>query len=109
MAKGKSGKKSARTETAKAAAKKVPPMIDDQPLRPSRELAAIIGNEKVFFRRANRMVWIYIRRKGFQSRQDPRMIEIKEKAGDQPLTKLLGKTSLSMFEMSAILREHLSA
>jgi chromatin remodeling complex protein RSC6 len=108
MAKSKSRKKRGKAESAKADVKELPSMIDDQPLRPSKELAAIIGNERVSFRRANRMLWNHIQRNGFQSRQDPRMIEITEKPGNQPLTDLLGQTSLSMFEMSAILREHLS-
>jgi chromatin remodeling complex protein RSC6 len=83
-------------------------MIDDQPQTPSAKLAAVIGNAKTTFRQANRKVWRYVLRKGFRSEQDRRMIEIKEKPGDQPLTELFGKTSLSMFEMSRRLRGELA-
>jgi chromatin remodeling complex protein RSC6 len=86
-----------------------PRMVDDQLQQPSDKLAAIIGSDaRISFRRANRKVWLYVQRKGFRSTEKRYMIEIKEKQGNQPLTNLLGKTSLSMFEMSRILRGELT-
>jgi chromatin remodeling complex protein RSC6 len=82
-----------------------PRMIDDELQQPSNKLGTIIGNSRISFRQANRKVWLHIQRKGYRSRQDKRMIDVK---GNQPLTNLFGKTSLSMFEMSRILRGELT-
>jgi len=85
-----------------------PRMVDDQPLQPSAKLAAVIGNQKIRFIAANRKVWRVIQLRGFRSRDNPRMIEIKEKVPHTPLTNLFGKTLLSMYEMSRILRRELT-
>lgn len=80
-------------------------MIDDELQQPSNKLRAIIGGSKISFRQANRKVWLHIQRGGYRSRQDRRMIDVR---GNQPLSSLFGKTSLSMFEMSRILRGELA-
>ena len=79
--------------------------IDDRPLTPSKDLAAIVGNQKMLHRHANKKVWLYIKRKGLQDRQDKRLIRVD--AGD-PLKDIAGKASFSIFEMSRLLRDHLS-
>jgi chromatin remodeling complex protein RSC6 len=80
-------------------------MVDDQPQQPSDKLAKVIGNSRISFRQANRKVWLHIRRGGYRSAQNKRLIDVTK---NDLLTKLFGKTSLSMFEMSRILRGHLT-
>ena len=73
-------------------------------LKPSKELAAVIGDEKVTRGEAIKKMWIYIKEEGLQDPNDKRQI-----VPDEKLEPLFGnKEPLSMFRLSGVLAKHLS-
>ncbi len=72
-------------------------------LKPSKELAAVIGSEKVTRGETIKKVWIYIKENNLQDPNDKRQI-----VPDKKLEAVFGsKESISMFRLSGILGKHL--
>ncbi|MCH9610242.1 MAG: DNA topoisomerase 1 [Chlamydiales bacterium] len=73
-------------------------------LKPSKELAAVIGDEKVTRGEAIKKMWIYIKEENLQDPSDKRRI-----LADEKLAAVFGSTEpLSMFQLSGVLAKHLS-
>jgi len=73
-------------------------------LKPSKELAVVIGEESVTRGEATKKIWIYIKENNLQDPNDKRQI-----IPDETLTKVFGgKESISMFKLAGILSAHLS-
>lgn len=73
-----------------------------QPLRPSAELAAIVGPEPLARGEAVSRMWDYIKKQKLQNPKDGREI-----LADDKLRKLFGKDKVTMFEMNKHLAQHL--
>ena len=75
-----------------------------QPLTPSKDLAAIVGSTPLPRGEVVSKVWEYIKKNDLQDAKDRRQIN-----ADDKLEKIFGKKSVSMFEMNKHLSKHLSA
>ena len=75
-----------------------------QPLQPSPDLAAVIGDGTLPRGEVISKVWTYIKEHKLQSPDDGRQI-----VADAKLEKVFGKKSVTMFEMNKLLSQHLSA
>ncbi|MDE2604406.1 MAG: DNA topoisomerase III [Burkholderiales bacterium] len=104
---------------AKAAAKKAAPAAKEAPakkaaakaprkaaagLKPSPDLAAVIGTEPVARTEVIKKLWDYIKAHGLQDAKDKRAIN-----ADAKLQPVFGKAQVSMFELAGIVGKHLSA
>lgn len=75
-----------------------------QPLNPSPELAAIVGNKPLPRTEVVKKMWEYIKKHNLQDSANKRMIN-----SDDKLKVLFeGKKQISMFEMNKYLAKHLS-
>ncbi len=75
-----------------------------KPLKPSKELAAVIGAEEVSRGESVKKIWEYIKKHDLQNPKDKREIIADEKL--KPVFD--GKDRLNMFEMNKHLAKHLS-
>ena len=98
MAAKTQGGKAATTE---GAAGKRPNGLQ-RPLRPSKELAAVVGPEPLPRGEVVSKVWAYIKAKGLQNPEDRREI-----LADNKLEAVFGKKRATMFEMNKHLARHL--
>lgn len=73
-----------------------------QPLQPSPELAAIVGDGTMPRGEVVSKVWVYIKAHKLQNPDDGREILTDEK-----LEKVMGKKKVTMFEMNKLLAQHL--
>ena len=73
-----------------------------QPLKPSEELAAVVGGEELARGEAVSKVWAYIKANKLQNPKDGREI-----IADDKLRKVFGKDRVTMFEMNKHLAQHL--
>ena len=73
-----------------------------RPLRPSAELAAVVGPEPLPRGEVVSKVWAYIKEHGLQNPEDRREI-----LADDKLRKVFGKHKVTMFEMNKHLAQHL--
>ena len=74
-----------------------------QPLKPSEELAAVVGGPTPLSRsEAVSKVWDYIKARNLQNPEDRREI-----LADDKLRKVFGKDKVTMFEMNKHLARHL--
>ncbi|MCD2322879.1 SWIB/MDM2 domain-containing protein [Sphingomonas sp. IC-56] len=74
------------------------------PVTPSEDLAEIVGNDDLPRSEVVKKVWDYIKKNDLQDAKDRRQIN-----GDDKLSKIFGKKSVSMFEMNKHLSKHLTA
>ena len=74
-----------------------------QPLRPSKELAAVVGAEPLPRPEVVRKVWEYIKQHDLQNPKDRREI-----VADAKLELVFGKKKATMFEMNRYLAQHLT-
>lgn len=74
------------------------------PVTPSPELAEIVGKNDLPRSEVVSKVWDYIKKNDLQDANDRRQIN-----GDEKLSKIFGKKSVSMFEMNKHLSKHLTA
>lgn len=94
-------KKTGAKAAAAAPAEKVSGFM--KPLKPSAELAAVIGAGEMPRTEVTKKVWEYIKANNLQDAQDKRQIN-----ADAKLAKVFGgKKQVSMFEMSKLLSAHL--
>ncbi|MES2937551.1 MAG: DNA topoisomerase III [Pseudomonadota bacterium] len=97
----------------KAAAKKAPaakkaaapkaPRKTGAGLKPSPELAAVIGAEPVARTEVIKKLWDYIKANGLQDAKDKRSIN-----ADDKLRPVFGRPQVTMFELAGIVGKHLS-
>jgi upstream activation factor subunit UAF30 len=73
-----------------------------QPLRPSKELAAVVGSEPLPRGEVVRKVWDYIKQHDLQNPENRREI-----LADAKLQAIFGKSKVNMFEMNKHLVQHL--
>jgi DNA topoisomerase-3 len=103
-AKAVAGKKAApaakKAPAKKAAARKAP--VGN--LKPSPELAAVIGDGLVARTEVIKKIWDYIKAQGLQDAKDKRAIN-----ADDKLRPVFGKPQVTMFELAGIVGKHLSS
>jgi chromatin remodeling complex protein RSC6 len=90
----------AEDKPAKAPARR--PNALQQPLQPSPELAAVVGEEKLARGEVVSKVWDYIKAGKLQNPDDRREI-----LADDKLRTVFGKDKVTMFEMNKHLARHL--
>ena len=91
--------KGAKVDKPKDGAK---PNALQQPLQPSKELAAIVGEGAMPRSEVVSKVWVYIKAHKLQSPKDGRVI-----VADDVLRRVFGKDEATMFEMNKLLAQHL--
>jgi upstream activation factor subunit UAF30 len=108
-AKANTAEKAAPDEGAKVKGTKIAkpakgnkPNALQQPLQPSEELAAIVGQEKLARGEVVSKVWEYIKANKLQNPKDGREI-----LADDKLRAVFGKDKATMFEMNKYLAQHL--
>lgn len=74
-----------------------------KPVKPSEELAVIVGSKPIPRTEVTKKLWSYIKKKKLQSKEDKRKI-----IPDADLAKVLGKAPIDMFKMNAKISKHLS-
>lgn len=102
----KAAAKSATRSAAKkgAAGKRAPNPAFMKAMTPSGELAAVVGNNPMPRTEITKKVWEYIRKNNLQDQANKRQIN-----ADDNLRKVFGgKKSVSMFEMTKLVNQHLS-
>jgi DNA topoisomerase-3 len=95
----------------KAPAKKAParkaaakaPRKQAAGLKPSPELAAVVGSEPIARTEVIKRIWDYIKAQGLQDAEDKRSIN-----ADDKLRQVFGKPQVTMFELAGIVGKHLS-
>ncbi len=73
-----------------------------QPLQPSADLAAVVGEGTMARGEVVSKVWTYIKSNKLQNPKDGREI-----LADDKLKKVFGKDKVTMFEMNKLLAQHL--
>jgi len=74
-----------------------------KPMRPSSQLAAVVGADPAPRTEITKKLWEYIKRKGLQDPQQRRMIN-----ADENLRPIFKKDQVSMFDMTKLVNKHLS-
>jgi upstream activation factor subunit UAF30 len=99
----------AKASAAKTGAKVAPPKAGgapnalQKPLKPSPELAAVVGAAPIARGEVVSKMWVYIKEHNLQNPQNKREI-----LADEKLAKVFGKDKVTMFEMNKHLARHLS-
>ena len=93
--------KAAAPKATKAAAGAKPNALQ-QPLKPSSELAAVVGDAALPRGEVVSKVWEYIKKHNLQNPENKREI-----LADDKLSKVFGKDKVTMFEMNKYLAQHL--
>ncbi|WP_027314833.1 SWIB/MDM2 domain-containing protein [Microvirga flocculans] len=96
-----SAKKAADKPAAKKAAGSKPNALQ-QPLQPSKELAAIVGSNPLPRGEVVSKMWDYIKKNNLQNPENKREI-----IADDKLKPIFGKPKVTMFEMNKHLAQHL--
>ncbi len=74
-----------------------------QPMQVSDDLAAVVGKGPMPRTEVTKKLWAYIKANKCQDLKNKRFINPDEK-----LSKVLGKKSINMFEMTKLVSKHLS-
>ena len=74
-----------------------------KPLKPSEDLAVIVGSEPLARGEVVSKVWEYIRKHSLQNPENKQEI-----LADEALKKIFGKDKATMFEMNKFFSQHLS-
>lgn len=74
-----------------------------KPMRPSAELAEIVGTEPLARSEITKRIWDYIKSHDLQNPTNKREI-----LADEKLERVFGVKSVSMFEMTKLINKHLS-
>lgn len=93
----------AKKAAAKKAAAPKAPRKTGAGLKPSPELAAVVGSEPLARTEVIKKLWDYIKANGLQDAKDKRAIN-----ADDKLHKVFGKPQVTMFELAGIVGKHLS-
>ncbi|HZM26013.1 MAG TPA: SWIB/MDM2 domain-containing protein [Gemmatimonadales bacterium] len=108
-AKKKSSKKAKRSTARrrpakkKTAAKRKPNPAFMKAMRPSEQLAAVVGSGALPRTEVTKKLWAYIKRKGLQDKNNRRNIH-----ADETLRPIFKKDVVNMFEMTKLVNKHLS-
>jgi upstream activation factor subunit UAF30 len=94
-------KKSARRKSS--GKKRTPNAAFMKPMRPSSDLANVVGSSPMPRTEVTKKLWGYIKRKGLQDKTNRRMIN-----ADENLRPIFGRSQVSMFEMTKLVNKHLS-
>lgn len=98
----KAAAKKAAAPKKKAAARKPNPTFM-KPLTPSKELAEVVGANPLPRTEVVKKIWAYIKKNNLQDSKNRRNIN-----ADSKLKAVFGgKTTVSMFEMTALVSKHL--
>jgi upstream activation factor subunit UAF30 len=95
----KGGRKTRRKSSGK---KRTPNAAFMKPMRPSSDLAAVVGSSPMPRTEVTKKIWQYIKRKGLQDSKNRRMIN-----ADENLRPIFGRSQVSMFEMTRLVNNHL--
>ena len=87
----------------KAATKRAPNPAFMRPMRPSPQLAAVIGNDPMPRTAVTSRVWDYVKKNKLQDQNNKRAIN-----ADDKLRPIFGKNQVTMFEMTSLVNKHLS-
>ncbi len=98
----KTAAKTVTKATTKTAAVKKPRTVSAT-LKPSADLAAVIGSEPTSRPDVIKKLWDYIKANGLQDAKDKRAIN-----ADAKLKPVFGKEQISMFELAGIVGKHVS-
>jgi chromatin remodeling complex protein RSC6 len=90
------------SETTKKTARK-PNAAFMKAIKPSAELAAVIGETPVARTEAVKLIWDYIKSHNLQNPANKRNI-----LADDKLSKVFGKDEVTMFELTGLLGKHLN-
>ena len=75
-----------------------------QPMKPSKELAAVVGDKPLPRTEVTKQLWAYIKKNNLQDAKNKRNIN-----PDEALGKVFGGTkAVNMFEMTKLVSKHLS-
>ena len=75
-----------------------------QPMKPSKELATVVGDIPIPRTEVTKKLWAYIKTNGLQDAKNKRNIN-----PDENLQKVFGgKKAVNMFEMTKLVNKHLS-
>ena len=96
-----SKEKGGKAEPASTGGQK--PNALQQPLQPSKELAAVVGSEPLPRGEVVSKVWDYIKKHELQNPENRREI-----LADDTLEAVFGKKKVTMFEMNKYLAQHLT-
>jgi upstream activation factor subunit UAF30 len=99
---GKAGAKKAAAKPAAEKAAGSKPNALQQPLQPSKELAAIVGSNPLPRGEVVSKMWDYIKKNNLQNPENKREI-----LADDKLEPIFGKKKVTMFEMNKHLAQHL--
>lgn len=100
----KTTEKTTEKATATKAASGAKPNALQQPLKPSADLAAIVGDKPLPRGEVVSKVWEHIKKHNLQNPENKREI-----VADEKLKKIFGKDKCSMFEMNKHLAAHLKS
>jgi chromatin remodeling complex protein RSC6 len=87
----------------KTATKRKPNAAFMKELKPSKELAEVVGAKDLPRTEVVKKLWAYIRKNGLQDAKEKRMIN----ADDKLRAVFGGKKQVSMFEMTKLVSKHL--
>jgi chromatin remodeling complex protein RSC6 len=96
-------KAAAPAKKAPAAKKRTPNAAFMKEMKPSAQLAAVIGEKSVPRTEVTKKVWEYIRKNDLQDPTKRTMIN-----ADPKLKEIFKKAQVSMFEMTKLINGHLS-
>lgn len=75
-----------------------------KPMRPSAELAEIVGAEPLPRTEITKRIWLYIKKHALQNPANKREI-----LADDKLERVFGVKTVSMFEMAKLINQHLTS
>ena len=96
----KGGRKSSRRKSS--GKKRTPNAAFMKPMKPSADLASVVGSSPMPRTEVTKKLWQYIKRKGLQDSKNRRMIN-----ADENLRPIFGRSQVSMFEMTRLVNKHL--
>ncbi len=73
------------------------------PMKPSADLAAIVGSNPLPRTEVTKKLWAYIKKNGLQDKKNKRMIN-----ADAKLKPIFKKDQVSMFDMTKLVNKQLS-
>lgn len=97
----KGGRKSSKRKSS--GKKRTPNAAFMKPMKPSSDLASVVGSSPMPRTEVTKKLWQYIKRKGLQDNKNRRMIN-----ADENLRPIFGRSQVSMFEMTRLVNKHLS-
>lgn len=93
----------AKEKPAPEAKKRAPSAAFMKPLKPSPELAAVVGNDPLPRTAIVSKLWEYIKANNLQDPDNKRMIN-----ADAKLSAIFGQPKVSMFELARLIGKHVS-